>query len=59
MENRSGIGTRVLAWAVLLIVALVVLKLAFGLFIGLLQMMVTLAVLAVVALGVIWALRHL
>ena len=59
MENRSGIGTRVLAWAVLLIVALVVLKFAFGLFIGLLQMMVTLAVLAVVALGVIWALRHL
>ena len=61
MENsaRSGIGTRILAWALLVVVALVVLKFAFGLVLGLIQMVVTLAVLAVVALGVLWALRHL
>jgi hypothetical protein len=61
MENsaQSGIGTRILAWALLVVVALVVLKFAFGLVLGLIQMVVTLAVLAVVALGVLWALRHL
>ena len=56
---RSGLGTRLLAWALLIVVALVVLKFAFGLVIGLIQMVITLAILAVVALGVIWALRHI
>ena len=56
---RSGLGTRIFAWALLLVVALVVLKFAFGLVLGLIQMVVTLAILAVVALGVIWALRHI
>jgi hypothetical protein len=61
MENtaRTGFGTRILAWALLAVVALVVLKFAFGVFLGLIQVMVTLAVLAVVALGVLWALRHI
>ena len=59
MENTSGLGTRILAWGLLVLVALVVLKFAFGLVIGLIQMVVTLAILAVVALGVIWALRHI
>jgi hypothetical protein len=61
MENtaRSGLGTRVIAWAVLIVVALFVLKFAFGLVIGLIQFVFVLAILAVVALGVIWALRHI
>ena len=61
MENtaRSGLGTRILAWALLVVIALVVLKFAFGLVLGLIQMVFTLAILAVVALGVIWALRHI
>jgi hypothetical protein len=61
MENtaRSGLGTRIFAWALLFVIALVVLKFAFGLVIGLIQMVFTLAILAVVALGVIWALRHI
>jgi hypothetical protein len=61
MENtaRSGLGTRLLAWALLVIVALVVLKFAFGLVLGLIQMVVTFAILAAIALGVIWALRHI
>jgi hypothetical protein len=56
---RSGLGTRILAWALLVVIALVVLKFAFGLVLGLVQMVFTLAILAVVALGVIWALRHI
>ena len=61
MENtaRSGLGTRILAWALLVVIALVVLKFAFGLVLGLVQMVFTLAILAAVALGVIWALRHI
>jgi hypothetical protein len=62
MENSarsSGIGTRVLAWALLLLVALVALKFAFGIVFGLIQAIITLALLAAVALGVIWALRHI
>jgi hypothetical protein len=58
-KARSGLGTRLFAWVLLVIVALFVLKFAFGLVIGLIQMVVTLAILAVVALGVIWALRHI
>jgi hypothetical protein len=60
MENsaRTGLGTRILAWALLVIVALIVLKFAFGVVLGLIQMVFTLAILAAVALGVIWALRH-
>lgn len=50
---------RILAWALLLVVALVVLKFAFGLVLGLIQMVFTFAILAAVALGVIWALRHI
>jgi hypothetical protein len=61
VENtaRSGLGTRIIAWAVLIVVALFVLKFAFGLVIGLIQFVFVLAILAVVALGVIWALRHI
>lgn len=61
MENtaRSGLGTRIIAWSVLIVVALFVLKFAFGLVIGLIQFVFVLAILAVVALGVIWALRHI
>jgi hypothetical protein len=61
MENtaRSGLGTRILAWAFLLLVALIVLKFAFGVVIGLIQAVFTIALLAVVALGVLWALRRI
>ena len=61
MENsaRSGLGTRIFAWALLVILALFVLKFAFGMVLGLIQFVVTIAILAAVALGVIWALRHI
>ena len=56
---RSGFGTRLIAWALLALVALVALKFAFGIVFGLIQAIFTLAILAAVALGVIWALRHI
>lgn len=56
---RSGLGTRVIAWALLLLLAVVALKFAFGIVFGLIQAIFTLAILAAVALGVIWALRHI
>jgi hypothetical protein len=56
---RSGLGTRILAWAVLAIVALFALKLAFGLVLGLVQVLVTLAMIGLVVIAVVWALRHL
>lgn len=56
---RSGLGTRVIAWALLVLVAVVALKFAFGIVFGLIQAIFTLAILAAVALGVIWALRHI
>jgi hypothetical protein len=61
MENtaRTGLGTRILAWAFLALVALIVLKFAVGVVFGLIQAVITIAVLAVVALGVLWALRHI
>jgi hypothetical protein len=60
MENsaRSGLGMRILAWAFLLLVALIVLKFAFGVVLGLIQMAFTIAILVAVAMGVLWALRH-
>ena len=61
MENsaRSGLGTRIFAWALLVILALFVLKFAFGMVLGLIQFVVTIAILAVVALAALWALRHI
>jgi hypothetical protein len=62
MENSargSGIGSRIIAWALLVLVALIALKFAFGIVFGLIQAIFTLAILAAVALGVIWALRHI
>jgi hypothetical protein len=56
---RSGLGTRVIAWALLVLVALFALKFAFGIVFGLIQVIFTLAILAAVALGVIWALRRI
>ena len=49
---------RILAWAFLLLVALIVLKFAFGVVLGLIQMVFTIAILVAVAMGVLWALRH-
>jgi hypothetical protein len=58
-RGGSGLGTRIIAWAVLIIVVLFVLKLAVGIALGLVQALVTLALIGLVVMGVLWALRHL
>jgi hypothetical protein len=58
-SSRSGLGTRVLAWAVVIVVALFALKLLIGFALGLLQFLFSVVLIGLVVLGVIWALRHL
>ena len=58
-ETAGGLGRRVLAWVIIIAVAIIALKLALGVVFGLIQAVISLAVLVVVVLGVLWALRHL
>jgi hypothetical protein len=57
-ESGGSLGRRVLAWLILLAVAVIALKLAFGIVFGLLQALISIALLVVVVIGVLWALRH-
>jgi len=61
MENSAlgTLGKRVITWLVLAAVALLALKLAFGIVLGLVQAVVSIALLVLVVMGVVWALRHL
>jgi Flp pilus assembly protein TadB len=61
-EPRSGAGTlarRVLAWVILVAVAVILLKVAVGIVLSLVHAIVIIALLAVLGAGVLWALRHL
>ena len=61
-ESRSTVGTlarRVLAWVVLVAVAVILLKVAVGIVLSLVHAIVIIALLAVLGIGVLWALRHL
>jgi hypothetical protein len=55
----GGLGKRLLAWVILIAVAVIALKLALGAIFGLLQALISIALLVVVVMGVLWALRHL
>jgi hypothetical protein len=55
----GGLGRRVLAWVIIVAVAIIALKLAFGIVFGLLQALISIAILVVVVMGVFWALRHI
>lgn len=60
--ERTTIGTvarRAAAYGVLALVALVALRLGIGLVAGILQAVVTVAVLAALAAAVVWAMRRL
>jgi hypothetical protein len=60
MDDTAGsLGRRVLAWVIVIAVAVIALKLAVGVVFGLLQALISIAVLAVVVMGVFWALRHI
>ena len=58
-ESAGSLGRRVLAWAIIIAVAVIALKLAFGIVFGFLQMLISIALLVVVVMGVFWALRHI
>ena len=60
MDDTAGsLGRRVLAWVVIIAVAVIALKLAFGIVFGVLQALFMIGVLVVVVMGVLWALRHI
>jgi hypothetical protein len=61
-RSPSTLGTlarRVLAWVVLVAVAVILLKVAVGIVIGFAHAILVIALLAVLGAGVLWALRHL
>jgi hypothetical protein len=62
MGNSSAtgsFGTRILAWAIVIVVALIAAKIVFGIVIGLVQFLFSIVLIGLVVLGVLWALRHL
>ena len=61
-QSSSTVGTlarRVLAWVVLVAAAVILLKVAVGIVLSFVHAIVIIALLAVVGLGVLWALRRL
>jgi hypothetical protein len=61
-QPNSTLGTlarRVLAWVILVAVAVILIKVAIGIVLGLAQAILIIAALAVLGAGVLWALRHL
>jgi hypothetical protein len=62
MGNSSATGTfgkQILAWAIVIVVALIAFKIVFGIVIGLVQFLFSIVLIGLVVLGVLWALRHL
>jgi hypothetical protein len=62
MENTSSVsafGRKILAWGIVIVVALLAFKIVFGVVIGLVQFLFSIMLIGLVVLGVLWALRHL
>jgi hypothetical protein len=55
----STLARKGIAWVILLAVAVVLVKVAVGILVGLLQAVLVIAMVVVLGLGVLWALRHL
>jgi hypothetical protein len=59
-ESASGgLARRALAWIILIAVAIIALKVVFGVVIGLASALLSLALLVLVVMGALWALRHI
>jgi hypothetical protein len=61
-RQPSTVGTlarRVLAWVILVAVAVILVKVAVGIVLSFVHAIIIIALLAVLGLGVLWALRHL
>jgi hypothetical protein len=54
----GSLGKRIVAWAVLVLAALLALKVVAAIFFGVLQAVFMVFLLVVAAFGVLWALRH-
>jgi hypothetical protein len=59
MKKNGSLGRRILGWIVVGMVVLFALKIAFGILTGLVMTFLSIVVLALVVMGVLWALRHL
>ena len=55
----GAIARRGIAWLILVAVAVVLLKVVVGIVIGFVHAVILIALLAVLGVGVLWALRHL
>ena len=61
-RTPSAVGSlarRVLAWVILVAVAVILLKVAVGIVLSFVHAILIIALLAVLGAGVLWALRHL
>jgi hypothetical protein len=58
-QPRSGLGIRVIAWIVLLVVAFFAIKFVFSLVAGLVMAIFWAAIFVAAVMGVLWALRHI
>ncbi len=58
MEALGNLGRRVIAWLVLGIVAIVLLKIAFGIIAGFVQTVLLVAVLVMGCIALVWALNR-
>jgi hypothetical protein len=59
MTALGDMGRRLLAWALIVIAVLVVLKIVAGVVIGFVYTVLTVTLLLVVGVAVLWALRHI
>jgi hypothetical protein len=61
MQNSAlgNLGRRVLAWVIVIAVAILAIKLIIGAVFGFFTMIITLALIAAAIVGVLWALRHM
>ncbi len=58
MEALGNLGRRVVAWLVLGIVAIVLLKIAFGIIAGFVQTVLLVGVLVMACIALVWALNR-
>jgi hypothetical protein len=54
----STLGRRVLAWTVIAVCALILLKVVAGVVIGVVYAVLTVALVALVVVAILWAMRH-
>jgi hypothetical protein len=55
----GGLARRAIAWIIMIAVAIVALKIVIGIVAGLVATVFSLALLVLLVVGVLWALRHL